>query len=114
MTATDTSFNLFNSLKPYLIPVGFSIVGVGLFITAFVFATNYMGNSTDWNTIQKYIPGMVGNGLAGGLVIAIALVFFYYNAAPSNAIGIYVPLFMSALAMCFAYVAIAVSCMNQS
>ena len=114
MATTDTGSSIMSSLAPYLIPIGFSVVGVGLFITAFVFATNYMGNSTNWHTIQKYIPGMVGNGLAGGLVIGIALVFFYYNAAPSTTIGVYVPLVMSALAMCFAYVAIAVSCMNQS
>ena len=96
-------------VKRYYIPIGLSIVGIVLYAISFVYAS-YI-NKEDWNSIQKYIPGVAGTGLIATIILSISLLYFY-DKAPL--IGAYAPIIMSALALSVAYVAFLASCMSKS
>jgi hypothetical protein len=96
-------------VKRYYIPIGISVLGIGLYVVSFIYAS-YI-NKEEWSSVQKYIPGVAGSGLVATILMSITLLYFY-DKAPL--VGAYAPIMMSSIALSVAVVALLASCMSRS
>lgn len=91
------------------------IGGLGLLSYGFSFYTTsrYLGGEEKWNQIQPIFSSIYGPALGGCILLCIAL-GIYITQMMTNPNVLYILLFISLLALCFSYIAVAMAVITKS
>ena len=91
------------------------IGGLGLLSYGFSFFTTsrYLGGEDKWNQIQPIFSSIYGPALGGCILLCIAL-GIYITQMMTNPNVLYILLFISLLALCFSYIAVAMAVITKS
>jgi len=90
-----------------------ALLGIGLYVFAYIKATGMLGNNTTFTELQKLFPTVWGPCLIGSIMLFIASAIFSFQVLDKEVFMLYV-LGMSCLSLGFSFSALAMAVMTKA
>jgi hypothetical protein len=87
-----------------------SVIGISMFIGAFVSASQFVGSKDDWNKVQPQIQRVMILTLIGTIVLMAAVLLFFIN---DSAKAMYFILIACTLSLGLSYAALAIAAITR-